>query len=201
MAKYFALLSLFFAMGCSQSPTALFSINVHQNGQTYRSDNGPIVLKRAPFSLIFSFNNIPANADTLVELKYWATDQEEYYDKLRTAISLDSALNHMGGTNVHAAYNNDQSLTLNMQNGYSKIYINKRGSTGSISHTFSNVERHDQRLDAWYQLSQFYQVPKRAHVKLEDLEHDHFMFYFSLRGSLPGPVGELDGRFVDIKFE
>lgn len=201
MAKYLGILVLLTLLGCGSEPNDKFTINIHQNGKSYSSKDGQIVLKKAPFSMIFSFDSVPSSSDTLFEIKYWATDNEEFYDVLKSATNLDSACNHQGGTNVHASYNNDESLTLNMNNGYSQLRINKRGSTGDLTHTFSNVERHDQRIDAWYKLSQFYQVPVRGQVKIEDLKENHLMFYFSLRGRLPGIPGEIEGHFVDIKFE
>lgn len=172
------------------------NINLLQGETAIRTLTEEVSIKKEPFSLIFSFKNVPQAADTNIYVHYWATTDEKMYDKFENAKNIDDVHENIGGCNTQV-YNDNESITMQMKNGHSALYIDKQGSTGQISHSYSNIDRSGKRIDAWYKVSRVYDCNTDEHVELKDLKGDKLMIYFSLRGP---DLNEQKGYFVDINF-
>lgn len=183
---------------CSNQENGRFNLNVHQNGKSHRANDASIKLTKAPFSFIFSVDSIENTADTNIRFHYWATTDESQFEKFKTAKNLLDVAEG-GGTNMCPRGNPDESITLNMQYGYSALEINHRNDGATKESSFNNVDRHGDRLDAWYGVKNVYEAKDNlGQISIVDVPGNHLMIYFSMRGK--GGV-ELEGRFVDIHFE
>jgi hypothetical protein len=172
-------------------------LNVYQLGESHWTLNQKNTLKKQAFSLIFSFPNVEKKADTSITIYYWATTDKSILPSFKKAKTLEDLQIESGGINV-SPNNNDECLVTDMK-GYKGILIDKKGSTGEISHSFANVDRVGNRIDGWYKISQFYDCNISDYVAIENLKEDQLYMYFSIRNNSTGK--EIEGRFVELYFK
>lgn len=204
MKNYYYLLLILLATACgsadkkdSNSPESS-GINVYQDGKTIRSKSNKFNLKRKEFSFIFTFSEVPPDVDTTIMIYYWATTDVKMIDKFRKAKDIDSVSVNIGGINL-APDNDDASITLNMKLGHSGLLFQKNGKTKDIFHSFANVDREENTLYAWYKVNQFFDCDIDGYTRIEDIQSDKLLIYFSWRDNETS--NEVEGNFIEIEFE
>ena len=190
------LVMLFFSCGGKSNNTGL-GLNVFQLGESHWTLNQKNTLKKKPFSLVFSFPNIPEKADTNISIYYWATTDKSMLSKFKKAKKLEDLGVESGGVNV-SSNNDDETLVIDME-GYKAILVEKKGSKGEISHGFTNLDRVGNRIDGWYKISQIYDCKTQRSTPIKNLKANQLFIYYSVRSNVT--FKESEGRFVELYFK
>lgn len=194
----FLFLTLTILTSC-KSKNDSFAISVFQNGKSISKSEGYYILDKSKFSFIFSFPNIPKQADTSLGVLYIATSDSSIID-YNNFNSSKEVFHEMIGDSIPSwisrgavgAYNDSEEIfnTVDYKSGYHNIlYIDKVGSQNKVSHSFNNVDRVGDKLNAWYS------VKIINGRKIEELTNNSSTYIF-----FSNPDLNKKGIFIKLKF-
>jgi len=188
-------------ISCSERKEAgkdqAMSINVLQIGKTFSSPT-EIALEKKPFTILISFPEIPAEADTNISIHYWASTDARLEAKFKNAPNIDSVSRNTGGINV-SMNNKDEVIVTNMQYGHKGLELNKKGSTKDVTHSFTNLQRVENRIDAYYKVSKIYDALLEKYIPIDSLTDNNLYIYYALMDNKTFKQSE--GHYIHIKFK
>lgn len=174
------------------------SINILQDNKSHSTPPVDITLEKKPFTILFSFPEIPAEADTNVSIHYWATMDPKLEPRFKNAPNIDSVYKNTGGINV-SMNNKDEVIVINMQYGHKGLELNKKGSTKEVTHSYTNLQRVENRIDAYYKVSQIYDASLEKYIPIDSLAGNDLYIYYALMDNKV--YKQTEGHYIHIKFK